>query len=306
MVAANARRLGIMYMIRDKRIWGAYSASAGWRPYECSGVTGCHQDHVHFSFTWAGVRRRTAYWTGAAAPHDYGPGALPGRTFAPVWRAPNPAPCVSAHLCAADPLLQRLLRDAAAGPLALGATGPAVADLQNALGCLVLGCLVLDGSYGVATDDRVRSFQARNGPPAGPVTPAVWAALIGDVSGQTVTIPAPVAQPKSPALPPTSSAPAAPVPGATSRRSGSPQAAQPPTRASRSGKPVPPVMNLLAVLKLGSVGPDVTALQRALRLTPDGIFGQHTRAAVVAFQRAHRLPATGEVDARNRTLLTLT
>ena len=61
---ARARRLGIMYMIYDKRIWGAYRASEGWRPYSCSGVTGCHQDHVHFSFSWAGARERTSWWSG--------------------------------------------------------------------------------------------------------------------------------------------------------------------------------------------------------------------------------------------------
>ncbi len=65
---AEARRLGIMYIIYDKRIWGAYAADAGWKPYACSGVTACHQDHVHFSFGWAGALRRTSYWTGSVSP----------------------------------------------------------------------------------------------------------------------------------------------------------------------------------------------------------------------------------------------
>src|SRR5579885_1290330 len=38
---AMARRLGVMYVIWNKKIWGAYAASSGWRPYSCSGVTGC-------------------------------------------------------------------------------------------------------------------------------------------------------------------------------------------------------------------------------------------------------------------------
>ena len=56
-----ARRLGIQYVIWNHKIWGAYSASAGWRKY-----TGAdpHTDHVHISFTWAGARSKTSFWTG--------------------------------------------------------------------------------------------------------------------------------------------------------------------------------------------------------------------------------------------------
>lgn len=59
---AMARRLGIMYLIWNKRIWRAYSGQ--WGPYPCSGVTACHRDHVHFSFGWAGAYKKTSYWTG--------------------------------------------------------------------------------------------------------------------------------------------------------------------------------------------------------------------------------------------------
>ena len=60
---AMARRLGIMYIIWDKHIWGTYAASSGWRHYSCSGVTLCHQNHVHFSFSKAGASGKTSYWT---------------------------------------------------------------------------------------------------------------------------------------------------------------------------------------------------------------------------------------------------
>jgi hypothetical protein len=60
---AMARRLGIMYIIWNKRIWGTYAASSGWRPYSCSGVTLCHQNHVHFSFSRPGAAGKTSYWT---------------------------------------------------------------------------------------------------------------------------------------------------------------------------------------------------------------------------------------------------
>jgi hypothetical protein len=63
---AQARRLGIMYVIWNKKVWRAYRG--GWEPYPCSGVTSCHQDHVHFSFGWAGAKKKTSYWTGRVSP----------------------------------------------------------------------------------------------------------------------------------------------------------------------------------------------------------------------------------------------
>lgn len=63
---AMARRLGLMYMIWDKKIWRAYSGT--WGSYPCSGVTDCHKDHVHFSFGWAGALKKTSYWTGDVSP----------------------------------------------------------------------------------------------------------------------------------------------------------------------------------------------------------------------------------------------
>lgn len=63
---AMARRLGVMYIIWDKKMWRAYSGQ--WSPYACSGVTSCHQDHVHFSFGWAGAYKKTSFWTGAVSP----------------------------------------------------------------------------------------------------------------------------------------------------------------------------------------------------------------------------------------------
>lgn len=55
------------------------------------------------------------------------------------------------------------------------------------------------------------------------------------------------------------------------------------------------------MLSFGSLGPDVTRLQLALKAAgcdpggADGVFGPGTRAAVTAFQRANRLPADGVV-----------
>lgn len=59
--AANARRLGVMYVIWDKRIWGAYAANQGWRPYRGSNP---HTDHVHISLSRAGATGTTSFWSG--------------------------------------------------------------------------------------------------------------------------------------------------------------------------------------------------------------------------------------------------
>lgn len=61
---AMARRLGIMYIIWDGRIWSSFLADQGWRPF--SGVQD-HTDHIHFSFDWAGARGETSFWTGNLA-----------------------------------------------------------------------------------------------------------------------------------------------------------------------------------------------------------------------------------------------
>ncbi|GAC1324893.1 MAG: hypothetical protein NVSMB13_07030 [Mycobacteriales bacterium] len=68
--AAMARRLGIMYMIFDHRIWDSYADEQGWRPYTGANP---HTDHVHISLSWAGAWARTSYWTGRAAADDFGP-----------------------------------------------------------------------------------------------------------------------------------------------------------------------------------------------------------------------------------------
>ncbi|MFN2588557.1 MAG: hypothetical protein ABR613_10635 [Actinomycetota bacterium] len=66
---ALARRLGVMYVIWNKRIWFPFG---GWRTYctmrkgVCAGDDGGarspHTDHVHFSFTWAGALKQTTFW----------------------------------------------------------------------------------------------------------------------------------------------------------------------------------------------------------------------------------------------------
>lgn len=49
---ANASRLGVTYIIHDRKIWNAARSSEGWRPY--TGVSP-HTDHTHISFSASGA-----------------------------------------------------------------------------------------------------------------------------------------------------------------------------------------------------------------------------------------------------------
>ncbi|TMJ94479.1 MAG: peptidoglycan-binding protein [Actinobacteria bacterium] len=57
------------------------------------------------------------------------------------------------------------------------------------------------------------------------------------------------------------------------------------------------------LLHFGSRGSAVAAIQRALGIPADGIFGPQTRAAVVAFQREHGLVVDGIVGPQTRGAL---
>jgi hypothetical protein len=63
---AMLRRLGIMYIIWNKRMWGAWDQR--WQPYACHGATACHVDHMHFSFGWAGAEAKTSWFSGKVSP----------------------------------------------------------------------------------------------------------------------------------------------------------------------------------------------------------------------------------------------
>jgi hypothetical protein len=66
-----ARRLGIMYVIWNRRMWSAWDP--GWEVFcvqrgrrckdpDSKAVLHPHNDHVHFSFGWPGARMQTSYW----------------------------------------------------------------------------------------------------------------------------------------------------------------------------------------------------------------------------------------------------
>ena len=149
-----------------------------------------------------------------------------------------------------------------------GSTGAAVVALQKALK------ITADGHFGPQTDGAVRAFQSRSKLTVnGIVSASTWKALMGQGAG-TASTPS-----RSTARPPVQSTPpkVAVKPSSTTAY----------TAVSK------------VVLRPGSTGTAVRVLQRALGgLAVDGHYGPRTATAVAAFQKAHKLKATGVTDAK--------
>jgi hypothetical protein len=257
---ANARRLGVMYVIWNNRIWGSYRAAEGWRPYAgCAARTSraydttCHRDHVHVSLSWEGAMGRTSFWSGDVAARDHGPCRERGLNWAAPYAAARSTPCPSRPRVTAPAdatALARTLTTYAGMVLGRGDTGPVVAAVQRAVGTGA------DGVFGPLTAAAVGSWQADHSVPVtGVVDADTWRALLRAAQ--------------------------APDPGATS-----------PGRH-------PELTGYLGItLRIGAHRPAVAALQRRLGIAADGRFGPRTRTAVKRFQRHHFLPVTGVVGRR--------
>jgi peptidoglycan hydrolase-like protein with peptidoglycan-binding domain len=277
---ANARRLGVMYIIWNNRIWGSYSASSGWRPYSTCAThpdpawdTSCHRNHVHLSLSWAGATGRTSFWTRQVAPVDYGPCRPADLNWAAPHSGRTASPCPSYSSVAApagtSAAFAALWRYSGA-TVGVGSSGPVVTAVQKALG------VTADGDLGPVSGAAVSAFRTAHGLRAGTtVDAATWRALLAAAA---------VTGPDGST-------------GASSTTSTGSAAAPPP--AARPAAPKSPLAPYArTTLAYGSTGAGVLALQRALRVTPlSGWYGPVTKAAVAAFQTRAHLTATGAVDA---------
>jgi hypothetical protein len=172
--AANARRLGVMYIIWNHRIWGSYAANSGWRAYNGSDP---HTGHVHFSFTWAGAEKRTSWWTKSVAAVDYGPCVPRGLVYAHPYSGFNGSPCPSQPSLPGGSTLLQAISFFAGTTLIQGDVGPAVAAAQQAL---QIGS---DGDFGPQTRAAVAAFQqSHGGAPSGIVGQATWQLLAAAVT----------------------------------------------------------------------------------------------------------------------------
>lgn len=188
---ANARRLGVMYLIYDNRIWGTWDGR--WEPYNNCAKTrqaaydnACHRTHVHISLTWNGAMGRTSFWTGKVTPTDYGPCRAKGLNWASKYTGYNPTPCPNYP----GP---RVPKGASAAVKALahysgiylhtGSQGPAVSAVQSVLH------VSASGSYAGSTKSAVRSFQRGHKlSTTGAMNTRTWQDLLATVTPKPTTL----------------------------------------------------------------------------------------------------------------------
>jgi hypothetical protein len=163
---ANARRLGVMYLIHDGRIWGSYAAGDGWREYlGCSKLTGpayynyCHRDHVHISLSWEGARKQTSFWTKKVAATDYGPCRVDGLVWSYRYTSARAVPCTAVKGIITPSTATTVQKNLVANSgqrLAYDDSGPGVSAIQAALG------VTQTGWFGPVTEAAVIKFKARS------------------------------------------------------------------------------------------------------------------------------------------------
>jgi peptidoglycan hydrolase-like protein with peptidoglycan-binding domain len=164
----NARRLGVMYVIYDEKIWSVYNVRAGWR------ASRGHVDHVHVSFGWNGARGSTSFWTGRVAAVDLGPCVRFTGSYAPPTASPRTVPCSTPSAA-----LVRTSR----GSRAYGSTGSTVRRAQTLLR------VPATSRFDRATWDAVRAYQrAHDLPVTGALDHPTWGSLDpASVKRRTVT-----------------------------------------------------------------------------------------------------------------------
>jgi len=188
---ANARRLGVMYIIWNNRIWGAYNADSGWRSYNNCAATpaqsldsACHRNHIHISLTWAGAAAATSFWSKSVAATDYGPCRVKDLNWAASYTKANPNKCVRYAAVNAPSGASAAMKSLVANSgktLKTGSNGSVVKTVQKIVGATV------DGKYGAQTATKVKAWQsARNLSASGKVDVATWRALLKPPSSAPV------------------------------------------------------------------------------------------------------------------------
>ncbi|MFI5843973.1 peptidoglycan-binding protein [Catenuloplanes sp. NPDC051500] len=197
---ANARRLGIMYIIFDHRIWGSYQAADGWRTYTGSNP---HTDHVHFSFSRAGAAKQTTWWTQVDQPASWprlengstganvqvlqhllnaaGQNLTVDGSFGPATTAAVKS-FQSANGATSDGIVGMMTWSKLLKQVKRGDQGSAVKAAQVALNKGGAG-LTVDGDFGSGTQAAVTAFQSAHDRTAGGVVdPTLWQLLIAGIA----------------------------------------------------------------------------------------------------------------------------
>jgi Putative peptidoglycan binding domain len=179
---AMARRLGVMYVIYDNRMWGAWDGR--WEQYNgCAHLparaddNACHRTHVHISLSWNGALGRTTFWTKHVTPTNYGPCRPKDLNWAYLYTRANYRGCpgyATVHAAKHASATKKALVRWSGAAVRRNWHGPAVSAVQAALH------VPANGSYGASTVSAVRAFQRRHAgcPVTGAMNPQTWRALL--------------------------------------------------------------------------------------------------------------------------------
>jgi hypothetical protein len=179
---AIARRLGVMYVIWNNRIWSAYDQQ--WEPYQnCAKTPGishdsyCHRNHIHISLSWDGALGRTSFFSKHVFDRtDYGPCRAKDLNWAAHYTRANYAGCtVYSKLTVprGSSPTWAALRTWSGDVLSPGSSGPAVAAVQAALH------IAQTSTFDSATTTAVLRFKRAHKLPGGKVVDAsTWRNLI--------------------------------------------------------------------------------------------------------------------------------
>ncbi|MEO7263084.1 MAG: peptidoglycan-binding domain-containing protein [Jatrophihabitantaceae bacterium] len=180
---ANARRMGIMYIIWNNKIWSTWSGGK-WEPYHnCASTpspaqdTSCHRNHMHFSLSWNGAIGRTSFWSRHVfAATDYGPCRPSDLNFSGNYGTHHPKRCTRYPQVSAPArssvAMQELVKFSGATTFP-GMRGGPIAAVQRAFN------KPITGRYDAATVGAVNRFKTAHRLPANGIIDArTWRTLL--------------------------------------------------------------------------------------------------------------------------------
>ncbi|WP_375477760.1 peptidoglycan-binding protein [uncultured Jatrophihabitans sp.] len=179
---AMARRLGVMYLIYDNRMWGAWDGK--WAPYNgCAHLkqrtydNACHRTHMHISLSWNGAFGRTTFWTTRVYAADFGPCRARDLNWAYLYKKRNTAGCAKYPTIRArkgSSATKRALVRYSGAAVRRGWSGPSVSAVQRAVH------VPTTGRFTARTARAVRAFQRAHPrcPASGAMNPKTWRALL--------------------------------------------------------------------------------------------------------------------------------
>jgi peptidoglycan hydrolase-like protein with peptidoglycan-binding domain len=181
---SNFRRLGVMYLVYDNKIFGSWDRK--WEPYNnCANQPGsaydnsCHRTHVHISLSWEGANQRTSFWTGKVVGTDYGPCKSSTLNWAGLPLSVHTKPCVGHKTLTAPSGASTLYKQVipwSGARAVLGNTGGAVVAVQRVIG------VTADGDFGPNTKAALERWQSAHHIPAnGTADQVTWHTIMSVV-----------------------------------------------------------------------------------------------------------------------------